>query len=125
METTQAPLSNDGVYDLVDLSLPPSPRPAEPSVVVASEATPAAPAPAPTSTEPAKGGFFARFGRRRAGEPASEAKTEVDPEATPPPTDPASAGGEAKKAEAGPKLRRKKAEARTLRFTAPAWLVSA
>ncbi len=136
-----APPSDDGIYGLVDLShdapaetdgesegtvetTGSASSPASAPVAAQAPAPPSSPSPAEAPT--ARKGLFGRFLRKdKAAEPApgtEAASSQADPKAqtSSPPSPPP------KPAEpAGPKLRTRKKKARTLRYTAPAWVVSA
>jgi hypothetical protein len=91
----QAPTSDDGIYNLVDLSPPaPPPAPAPVDAAPAGLGPEPAPAPAPAVAAP----------KEAAAAPAADDQASGQP--------------------AGPKLRRAKRSIRSLKFELPAWTVS-
>lgn len=131
-----SPSTDDGIYDLEELSVaePSSastytPEAVSPALIATSRApvgTPAPPTAASPPTSPSKpapasrGGLFAKLGARFRGDKAS---TPASGDAAVTPSGEKSADVK-DVAASGPKLRRRKQSARILRFEAPAWIVS-
>jgi hypothetical protein len=111
----QSHSTDEGIYELEELALAPAPSPAPalaPTVPAPAPKTEGEPKPKVQAKPATGGGLWAKFGRRPA---AADATGTNGTQAAP---------GAPAAAPAGPKLRGKARKARTLRFEAPAWIVS-
>jgi hypothetical protein len=133
MDLPASQTSDDGIYGLVDLSppAPPSPPVIETAPLppaVAADPPPPKPEPAPTKKAKVKAkaakapkgpGLFAKLGGKFSKTPPNPDASAAEPQ-----NDKANPEKKAPAEPAGPRLTRRKRKVNTLKFQAPAWLVS-